>query len=76
MSDPTVRREILEEFFFSLATFLDGCAGRIVVESCEYRPRLVFEDLKEPGKLIVSDRYDLHDYTHSDIGALFEEDAK
>lgn len=76
VSDRQVRQRILEEFFFHTAVQLDGSSEGIEFEGRQYRPRLVFESSDTPPSLFVSDKYDLHDYTHSDIMALFEENAE
>ena len=67
VKDVAVREEILGEFFFHLATRLDGSAMGIEHKGKEYRPRLVFESAVEPRVLILRDGYDLHDYTFGDI---------
>lgn len=74
INDPNPRRVILEEFFFTLATQLDGVAGGIEFEGMQYRPRLVFDDPSTPGLILISNAYDLHDYTHSDIATMLMEE--
>jgi len=74
VEDPKVREAILTEFFFDLAVRLDGSDSGIEFKGSNYRPRLVFEEPGSPAKLHVSDAYDLHDYTHSDIFELRGED--
>ncbi|RIK68528.1 MAG: hypothetical protein DCC65_02735 [Planctomycetota bacterium] len=75
VSDRELRRGILEEFFFSMASLLDGVAGGIEFEGMQYRPRLVFDDPSTPGTILVSDAFDLHDYTHSDIASMLAEET-
>lgn len=76
VTDQQTRREILEEFFFSMATMFDGSSSGVEFEERDYRPRLVFEDPTKPGEILVSDAYDLHDYTHSDIAAVLAEESE
>ena len=76
IEDPAIRRKVLEEFFFSMATMLDGSSSGIEYEEKEYRPRLAFEDRESEGAIMVSDKYDLHSNTLWDIDAIFEEEAK
>jgi len=67
VADRVRRQAILEEFFFHLATRLDASSPGLEHNEKEYIPRLVFEEPGEAPTILISDQYDLHDYTHSDI---------
>lgn len=73
---PAVRQEIAEAFFFNQAVQFDGgCVGGVVEHDGQgYHPRLAFmaEGGQSPTLLRPTDAYDLHDYTHSTTGELYE----
>src|SRR5262245_59390699 len=73
VEDHQTRKKILDEFFFDLAVQLDGSSAGIEFNDAEYRPRLVFES--PDSKLLVSDRYDLHDSTLWETDAQINEES-
>lgn len=72
------REDILSNFFFALASDFDGAPVQgMSHEGRTFRPRLVFVEETGDERIIhMSDSYDLHDYAHSDVFNVLDEDEE